>query len=303
MAQAAAMNETAIRPTDGAPALIEGLAEIADDYDGYVVDLWGCLHDGVRPFPAAVEALGGLKRRGKRVCFLSNGPRRVSVLVRRLDEMGVPRDLYDGAMSSGEATWHALAERADPWHARLGRRCYHLGPERDASVCIGNGLETVDRVEDADFVLCTGIKEWHETVADYEPVLAEAAARGLPMVCANPDLVVHVGDQLTICAGLLAERYEALGGAVAYHGKPHPSVYEATFALLGDIPRERVLAIGDGLRTDVVGAERAGIDSLFLIDGIHAEEVGGAAATSVTIAAAAARIGTVPTFACRALRW
>lgn len=303
VAERAAMTAPTTLRSAAEPILIGGLAEIADAYDGYIVDLWGCLHDGVRPFPAAVESLAELKRRGKRVCFLSNGPRRVSVLVRRLDEMGVPRGLYDGAMSSGEATWLALAERSDPWHARLGRRCYHLGPDRDASVSTGNGLEPVARVEDADFVLCTGIYEWDETVADHEPVLVAAAARGLPMICANPDLVVHVGERLTICAGLLAQRYEELGGSVVYHGKPHPSVYAASFALLGDIPRERVLGIGDGLRTDVVGAAGAGIDALFLIDGIHATEVGGGTATAAGIASVAASIGAVPRYACRALSW
>ncbi len=284
--------------------IVAGLEPLAGRYDAFLVDLWGCFHDGLKPFPAAVEALGRLRAGGgKRVCFLSNGPRRIAALVRRLEEMGAPPDLHDAVMSSGEAAWAALKQRDDPWHARLGRRCLHIGPERDNDVREGNGLEIVERVEDADFILCTGVDAWDETVADYEPLLAAGAARGLPMVCANPDLAVHIGDRLSICAGALGERYRALGGDIGWHGKPYPTVFERAFEALGNPAPERVLMIGDGLRTDVAGGHAFGIDTLFLSAGIHAEEVG-APPDPARLAARCAELGVPePDWATTALRW
>ena len=286
-----------------ATPITAGLAPLAGRYDAYLVDLWGCLHDGVTPFPAALHALERLRAGGgKRVCFLSNGPRRIASLIRRLDDMGVPRSLYDAVMSSGESAWAALKHPNDPWHERLGRRCLHVGPERDSDVREGNGLDIVDRVEDADFILCTGIDGWDETVADYEPLLAAGASRGLPMVCANPDLVVHVGDRLSVCAGSLAVRYAELGGDVSWHGKPGRAVFERALEALGNPEPARTLMIGDGLRTDVAGGNAFGIDTLFLSGGIHEEEVG-APPDPARLAARCAELGVRPTWAASALRW
>ena len=286
-----------------ATRIVAGLAPLAERYDAYLVDLWGCLHDGVRPFPAALDALERLRAGGgKRVCFLSNGPRRIASLIRRLDDMGVPQSLYDAVMSSGESAWAALKHRDDPWHARLGRRCLHVGPERDNDVREGNGLDIVERVEDADFILCTGIDGWDETVADYEPLLAAGAARGLPMVCANPDLVVHIGEKLSLCAGSLAVRYVELGGDVAWHGKPDGAVFARALEALGDPDPARALMIGDGLRTDIAGGNAYGIDTLFLSGGIHAGEVG-APPDPARLAARSAELGVRPTWATTALRW
>ena len=285
------------------PTLIDGLSEIADRYDGYLVDLWGCVHNGVEAFPAAVDALLRLSSAGKTVCLLSNGPRRSADLIARLDQMKVPRDAYRFVMSSGEAVWHAFAERSDAFHAGLGRNCYHLGPERDVSVFTGNGLTQVASLSDADFVLNTGPREYSDSLADFEDLLAQAHECALPMVCANPDLVVHVGDQLVICAGLIAQRYEELGGKVAFHGKPHASVYERCFAAMGGIPRDRVIAIGDGLRTDVQGAANQGIASLFLSAGIHLDDFGPERPDAVAIRKLAAEIAAIPTYATLRLGW
>ncbi|MYE58601.1 MAG: TIGR01459 family HAD-type hydrolase [Alphaproteobacteria bacterium] len=286
-----------------ATRIVPGLAPLEERYDAYLVDLWGCLHDGVRPFPAALDALERLRAGGgKRVCFLSNGPRRIASLIRRLDDMGVPRSLYDAVMSSGESAWAALRHRDDPWHARLGRRCLHVGPERDNDVREGNGLDIVERVEDADFILCTGIDGWDETVADYEPLLAAGAARGLPMVCANPDLVVHIGEKLSLCAGSLAIRYVELGGDVAWHGKPDGAVFARALEALGSPDPARALMVGDGLRTDVAGGNAYGIDTLFLSRGIHEEEVG-APPDPARMEARSAELGVRPTWAMTALRW
>ncbi|MCA8929540.1 MAG: TIGR01459 family HAD-type hydrolase [Alphaproteobacteria bacterium] len=290
-------------PSAAIPQILSGLAEVIDAYDGLLVDLWGCVHNGIAPFPAAVDALLRAAERGKQVCLLSNGPRRGSVLVRRLDEMGVPRAAYHHVMSSGEAAWMALAERADPFHAALGARCYRMGPERDASVHTDNGLTLVESLAEADFVLCTGIIDNDETVEDYTPALRQALAHNLPMVCANPDLVVHIGDQLTICAGALAQRYQELGGAVSYHGKPYPSVYHQCFRLTGIADRRRLLAMGDGLRTDIKGANLMGIDSLFLTAGIHIDDIGPSQNDPHAVQAVARQIGANPTYVLSQLRW
>ena len=285
------------------PVMVGGISEIADRYDGYLVDLWGCVHNGIEPFPEAVDALLHLSRMGKKINLLSNGPRRGVDLIARLDQMGVPREAYHYVMSSGEAAWQAFADRTDDFHRELGSRCYHLGPDRDASVFAGNGLERAGTLADAHFVLNTGPTDFSHTLDDYQDLLEEASERTLPMVCANPDLVVHIGDDLVICAGLIAQRYEAMGGKVAYHGKPFPSVYERCYAFLEGIPKERILAVGDGLRTDVLGAANQGVFSLFLTHGIHVAELGVLINDASAIRELAGRIAAVPSYAAARLRW
>jgi HAD superfamily hydrolase (TIGR01459 family) len=283
---------------------ITGLSEVIGNYGALLVDLWGCVHNGVEPYPAAVDALKRASAAGVSVCLLSNGPRRVPVITNRLDEMGVPRSCYHHAMTSGEATWQALAHPTDPWHQALGRRCYHLGPERDNSVREDAGLTMVERLEDADFIVNTGTYRNEDPLSDYEATLVEAAALNLPMVCANPDLIVHVGDLLSICAGLIAERYEALGGKVAYHGKPHPSVYAMCFEKLGAPSPSRVLGIGDAIRTDVAGAKAAGCDALFLAHGIYKDGFGTDDPEPAAVEAKAAEEGhPAPEYVLPELKW
>ncbi|HEX7968580.1 MAG TPA: TIGR01459 family HAD-type hydrolase [Stellaceae bacterium] len=255
--------------------LLTGLREIAPDYDGLILDLWGVLHDGSKPYPGVIEALTQLKASGKRIAVLSNAPRRAALVAGRMAEIGIPPRLYDHVHSSGEEAWQHLKARDDAFYAALGRACYHLGPARDDNMVEGIDLDRVASVEDAEFILNTGPSwGWEETVADYEALLAAARARDLPMVCANPDLVVIHEGRPAICAGALAQRYEALGGRVRWHGKPFPSVYATCFARLGIADRGRVLAVGDSLRTDIAGANAAGIDSVLVAGGIHGEEFG-----------------------------
>ncbi|MDE1149190.1 MAG: TIGR01459 family HAD-type hydrolase [Azospirillaceae bacterium] len=253
----------------------QGLSQLADRYDGFILDLWGVVHDGIQPYPGVPECLTTLRAAGKRVCLLSNAPRRVDAAAARLVEMGLTPDHYDALLTSGEATHDALRDPPDAWHAALGPKLLHIGPDRDAGVYRDlPGRVRVETPNEADFVLNTGIVDFDETLADYEPILAACAARGLPMLCANPDLVVHVGPQLVICAGELARRYEELGGDVRQHGKPYPGVYARCFDLLGSIHPSRILAVGDSLRTDMAGANAAGIDGLLIAGGIHREELG-----------------------------
>ena len=255
-------------------ALIQGIAALAPRYDGFILDLWGVVHDGVAPLPGALECLDALKAAGKRIALLSNAPRRSDDVVERITRIGVPAGLYHHVMSSGEEAWQHLHRRDDPFYATLGRRCLHIGSERDMLIREGLELEFVDAAEQAEFILNTGPAGWEDRIADYAPLLRRALARALPMVCANPDLVVMHGNRLALCAGALAQWYEEAGGRVRWHGKPFPSVYDTCIELLGIEDRKRVLAVGDSLRTDIAGATGAGLDSVLIAGGIHAEEFG-----------------------------
>lgn len=261
-------------PTAAAPAPIhDGMAALADRYDGFILDLWGVLHNGVAAYPHAIDCLKELKARGKKLLVLSNAPRRAAGILERNIELGLVPELYDALHSSGEETWLHLSERPDAWYRDLGRRGFHLGPARDRG--IREGLE-VDFVEDlgaADFILNTGADRSEDRVEDFEDLLRAARARDLPMVCANPDLVVMRGSAMEICAGAIAARYEELGAEVRYHGKPHADVYRRAFALLGLEDRSRIAGVGDSFRTDIAGAHAAGIDGIFVAGGIHIEEL------------------------------
>jgi HAD superfamily hydrolase (TIGR01459 family) len=254
--------------------LISGMRELAPRYDGFILDLWGVIHDGVAPYLGAIDCLRSLMGAGKRIVLLSNAPRRADDVVRRIARIGVPAGLYHGVMSSGEEAWQHLYRRDDPFYAALGRRCLHIGSERDLEIREGLGLEFVDTAEDAQFILNTGPAGWDDGIEDYEPMLRSGLARRLPMVCANPDLVVMHGGRLALCAGALARWYEEAGGRVRWHGKPFASVYDACLDLLGVSERSRIVAVGDSLRTDIAGAAGAGFDSVLIAGGIHAEEFG-----------------------------
>ncbi len=270
---------------------ITGIGAIADQYDAFILDLWGVIHDGVTVFPGVVECLQRLKAQGKHICMLSNAPRRIASAITKLDEVGVPRDAYDQVLTSGEATHQALLSPIDPWHAALGPRVYHLGPARDRDVLEGLAdRQKVLTLDEADWVLNTGTDAYDETVEDYRATLQAALARNLPMLCANPDLTVVVGGQLAICAGELARVYEQMGGQVRYHGKPHAPVYQRCFEMMGLPADARICAVGDSLRTDIAGANAAGIDSVFITAGIHADELG---VTLGTLPSAAALAGVL----------
>jgi HAD superfamily hydrolase (TIGR01459 family) len=286
--------------------ILHGLSDIAERYDGFIVDLWGVLHDGVRAFPQAVDCLERLRERGKRVLILSNAPRRAEAVAARTAELGIPGHLCDAVMSSGEAAWQHLAARADPWHRALGRRCHHLGPERDRGMREGLDYDFVDHLGAADFILATGALSFGDTPETYAAFLDEALGRRLPMVCANPDLEVIRGARREICAGAIALGYEELGGEVRYHGKPHAEIYATCLAMIEMPARARIAAIGDSLRTDIAGARAAGIDGLFITGGLQGEELGVDAqgnAEPARLEALCAATGEVPAAALPILRW
>ena len=286
--------------------IFPNIREIAARYDGIVLDLWGVVHDGRDPYPGAVDCLAHLRRAGKRVILLSNAPRRSITVIEQMLVMNIGRDLYDDALSSGELACRAITGRADPFHAALGRRCLHIGPERDRGLLVDMSLERVDGVAEADFILNTGPWEDDETVADYEERLVAGAARKLPMVCANPDIEVIRAGKRIICAGALAKRYEQLGAPVAYHGKPYPEAYRGAMELMGIPDRGRVVAIGDSLLTDIKGGVAAGLDAILVTSGIHGAELGvkfGEHASPDAVERAGLREGVVPFGIVPALQW
>ncbi|HUI16698.1 MAG TPA: TIGR01459 family HAD-type hydrolase [Alphaproteobacteria bacterium] len=284
-----------------------GIAPLAGRYDGFVLDLWGVIHDGIKPYPAVADTLGRLKGMGKRVILLSNAPRRAREIADAMArKMALGPELYDELISSGEAAYWALRKREEPFFASLGRACYLMGPERDHGMLDGLDLDRVERMEAAEFILATGV-DWDDDKLDiYEPALEIAAAKHLPMICANPDLEVIRGGKRVLCAGSLAKRYEALGGAVRYFGKPYAPIYELCFRHMGISERARIVAIGDSLRTDIAGAEAAGIAAVLVTGGIHAEELGiahGEHPDPQALAEACARAGHLPIAAIPAFVW
>lgn len=249
---------------------LSGLEEVAARYDGFILDLWGVVHDGEKPFAHTIPALRELKRARRKVWMLSNAPRRCAVVAAKLTDMGVTPDLYDGIVTSGEATHGALR---DKYIALWGKKIFHIGRANDISLYEGLDVDIVQTPGMADFVLNSGVLDFDDPAEKYRPVLEEAAARRLPMICANADRIVHVGEKLVACAGALADIYESLEGQVEWFGKPHRTVYQMCLKGLGT---KNVLAIGDGMQTDIAGAVAAGLDSALVVSGIHRDELGAA---------------------------
>ena len=250
--------------------ILTGFAPLAARYDGFIIDLWGVVHDGVTPYEGAVDCLERLRNAGKRVIMLSNAPRRADAAAASMKAMGIPDGLHAAIVTSGEITHRMLRDREDPWFSSLGRRVFHLGPDRDRNLLDGLGLELTSP-QAADFVLNTGPDDTRDPtdIGAFEGDLQACAARRLPMICANPDLEVIRGGRRIICAGALAQRYAELGGDVKSIGKPDPLIYGPILAEF-DLPKARVLVVGDSLRTDIAGAHSIGVDACWVLGGIHA---------------------------------
>ncbi|MFT4934294.1 MAG: HAD superfamily hydrolase (TIGR01459 family) [Pseudoalteromonas distincta] len=252
------------------PQTPQGLSDLTDHYDVLLSDVWGVIHNGRESFPAACAALARWRAERGPVILISNSPRPSADVVAQLDALGVPREAWSAFVTSGDATRLLLAERA-PGPA------WRLGPDRDAPLYEGLGL-SFESLDKAAFIACTGpIDDETEGPGDYQDRFEGAAARGLEMVCANPDIVVQRGDKLIYCGGALAQLYETLGGKVVMAGKPHAPIYELCVAEAerltgGPVARSRMLCIGDGVATDVKGANAQGLDVLFIAAGIHGGE-------------------------------
>lgn len=257
--------------------LISGLSQIADTYDALVSDVWGVIHNGVAAFPGAADALSQFRKKRGPVVLLTNAPRPWPVVAKQLMHFGVPADAYDAIVTSGDLTRAEIAARAEASGGPLPT--LYIGPDRDLGIFDHDQVLRTD-LDKAAIIICTGpYKDDVETPEEYRGLLRQAAARKLPFICANPDLIVQRGDRIIYCAGSLAQLYEQLGGEVWYAGKPHLPVYAQVDKAVAQaagraIPRAKMLMAGDGLKTDVLGANRAGLPVLLITGGIHAMEFG-----------------------------
>ncbi len=292
--------------------MIAGLHDCADRFDAVLCDIWGVLHDGRSAFAPAVEALTRFRAQGGAVVLITNAPRPNAPIIAQLRRFGVADDAYDAIVTSGDVTIALLAAQRD-------RTIGHIGPARDASLFaaaqaqIGRPLKLTNLAQ-ADIVVCTGLYDDEtETPADYETRLRAMVDKGQPMICANPDIIVHRGAELLYCAGALAQRLEALGGKATYAGKPYAPIYDQAVALArkargGNIDVHRILAIGDGMRTDIAGAVNYGLSALFVTAGIHRSDLhdgvnGGAPADRQALEALCASQGLWPSAAIAQLSW
>ena len=284
------------------PPLITEFSTIASGYDAVLSDVWGVIHNGITSYPHACDALTRFRGGGRVVLLITNAPRPSESVARQLDRLDVPRETYDAIVSSGDVTRSVVKKRN-------GQSLYHLGPERDRSIFAGLDIRFASP-ETADYVVCSGLKDDEsETPDDYRPLLESFLARKLFLVCGNPDVVVERGSTLVYCAGAIADLYASMGGEVLYAGKPYPPIYEmalakAETAASRKIAPGRVLAVGDSVRTDLMGAHEMGLDFLFVTSGIHAEELGSReepdhAALSATFAAG----GGMPKAVIREVMW
>lgn len=250
---------------------IRRLAELTPAYDIILSDIWGVLHNGIALYPQARQALTEARAAGKTVILITNSPRPAADVVRQIAALGLPREAYDGIITSGDVT-RALIEEAP-------KRLFHIGPERDLSLFDGLDIELTEDYE-AQAIVCTGLFEQkpNENPEDYRPLLQKLRGRNLPFICANPDIIVHIGEQELWCAGALARLYTELGGRTLIAGKPHAPIYAQALAQAAaarglqsaaQIDKSRVLIIGDGLPTDIKGADNQGFDALFIAGGIH----------------------------------
>jgi HAD superfamily hydrolase (TIGR01459 family) len=283
--------------TAAAIPILPSISGLALGCDAWIVDIWGVMHNGARAHEAACEACIKFRAGGGTVVLLSNAPRPFTDVVPYLDRLGVPGEAYDVGVTSGDATRSML----EAWS---GRATLHIGPERDKGLFEGLDVRIV-AAEDAEVALCSGLyDDTKETPEDYAGLFEGLLARRVPMICANPDLVVERGAQLVYCAGALAAAYEAVGGEVAYAGKPHAPIYARTLAAIAGlrgrpVPKERILAVGDGVETDLRGAHGAGLRSVFIASAVHVP--GGLSAE--TLAELFAHRPFAPTAAMPALAW
>ena len=253
------------------PQIVATLRELGAEFDVVLCDVWGVLHNGVRSYAEAADALRRLRTGGTTVVLISNAPRPHHVVETQLRELGVPREAYDEFVTSGDLTREVVASRP-------GVPLQHIGPARDFRLFDGLDAPRLGAAE-AQYILCTGpMPENVRSAEHFRDGFVAAVGRGLEFVCANPDLVVERGDELLLCAGSLASLYEGLGGKVLWAGKPHRPIYELALSKAArrrgaTIDARRVLAIGDAPRTDIAGARAIGAASLLVAKGIHAREL------------------------------
>ncbi|MFP3921992.1 MAG: TIGR01459 family HAD-type hydrolase [Dichotomicrobium sp.] len=281
--------------------VIDHIAPLTAAYSAWFCDVWGVVHNGITPHDSAVQACQAFRDRGGVVVLLSNSPRHGDGVAAQLDRIGVPRSAYDTLVTSGDVARALMLRRG-------GDKVFLLGPERDRPMLDGLDIQLVGP-DEAEVVLCSGLfDDETETPEDYTDLFTRLRARSLPMICANPDLMVERGDRLVYCAGALAARYGEMGGEVVYTGKPHPPIYdlarERLHALAGAVPDSNILAIGDGVKTDIAGAIAEGLDAVFVASGLHVRDMDASdALDGAAIAELFAGSPTKPVAAMKRLAW
>ena len=277
--------------------IVTGVAPLSPGTEAWICDIWGVVHNGLAAFAPAVEACRRFRAGGGTVLLLTNAPRPAAAIVTQLDKLAVPHDAYDAVLTSGDLTRGLIAEHR-------ARPMLHLGPDRDRGLYDGVAVRLVEAA-DAEVVICSGLyDDNHETAEDYRERLVALAARSALMVCANPDVTVARGERVIPCAGAVAKLYEDVGGRVIYAGKPYLPVYARAFEMIAaargrPVAAEKVLAIGDGLRTDMLGAANAGLPALFVASPVHFS----GALTQASLARAFADAKRMPVAAMSGLAW
>ncbi len=251
---------------------IHGISEIIRDYDAFLVDIWGVLHDSAKPYPGVLNCLRKLQASQKKTLLVSNAARRSEVLVKELNRFGITPALYDEVVTSGEILWRSFSVNKDKSLKNLGKIFYLIGSE-EYRLTDGLPLQQTQDLHAADFILNISVIGNQSSTADNEDVLKQAAIEKLPMVCANPDMLVVRDGVMGIAPGAIAVRYEELGGQVVYYGKPHKAIYTRCLEILRNIDCNRIVAIGDALKTDIAGANANQLDSILVAGGIHAREL------------------------------
>ena len=281
---------------------LSAFAEIADRYDGFIFDVWGTLYDGGNAFPEALETVRALAGMDKKILVLSNSPRIPAIVGERLTGIGFDLAWFTEVVTSGGMVADIVGGRRDAEAAALGERVLWLGRGRFPDTVPDGSFTVVESVEEADWILNAGPDGPESRLEDYEIQLSASVARNLPMICANPDKSVIHGGARHICAGAMAERYEVMGGTVRYFGKPYPEIFARCLDRIG-LPAERVLVVGDNLETDILGANRTGIDSLLLGCGIHAAALAETADAGEGLDALTTSHGARPTYFSDVLAW
>ena len=285
------------------PIEIDALRTIADRFDYVLLDQWGTLHEGNAVFPAARDCVTRLKAAGKRILVLSNSGKRSASNEERLRRLGLPRAAYDGVLTSGEITWAGLRERAGAPFADLGRSCFLITRGGDHSIIDGLDLTVAAEIDRADFILLGGLDDDVASPEHWRACLTAAAERRLPMLCANPDLIMFSANELIPAPGALARFYETLGGPVAFVGKPHAPIFDAALNRLQRPDPARVLMIGDSLDHDVAGARRAGMLTVLLSTGVHRQSLQDSSRGSITLRKLTGADISMPHWIMKTLTW
>ena len=245
------------------------IRELADLYEYFIFDVWGVVHDGSATYPGVVEAVKFLRNKNKKICFLSNAPRRSHKVAAVLKNFGITEDLYDFILTSGEATYLDFEKNQKNNFADFGRNYFYIGPKKDIDLLDGLDYKMVSDASTANVAITTGFDGESSILAEKMPQLREAKKFNLPLICVNPDLiVVKQNGSESICAGALAREYEKMSGQVSYYGKPFASVYKMVCEIFREVDTSKMLAVGDGMETDIKGATDFSIDCALVTGGI-----------------------------------